>query len=359
MKIFVSCGETSGDIILSHVIVELKKILSACEFTGLCGNRSQDSGVQQPFNVKHFGSFGLPGFQTLLDHARLYLETKKWLEHQKPDLVILCDYAEFNFLLAKLSSKLRIPIYWISPPQVWAWRKYRLRVLKKILVGAALILPFEEMIWGDGQRFRFFAHPLGFLASKRVWKPNQNVIAIFPGSRLSELKAHYNTLNAFALKVKKMAPSVQFIVPAVLNKNIVSRFLDNSLFSFFDSSLDVLEICEFALIKSGSSTVEATCMGVPFVSFYRVSLLTEFFARMFLRVHSVTVANLLVKDAVPEFLQSQFNSQNLVRYFFSRFNNEKDLIIQKLKSVKQILLPNDLNPFREIANHIMFLCQKF
>ncbi|MCS6894276.1 MAG: hypothetical protein NZO16_06925 [Deltaproteobacteria bacterium] len=354
MKLFVSCGETSGDKILSKVLLELRNFEPNIQFFGLGGRFCQKAGVNMILetNSDNFGQFGLLGLKTLFQHYRLLQNSVKWLERNRPTGVILCDYAEFNYNLAKRAYRLGLPVYWISPPQVWAWRSYRLQKLKKILAGGALVLPFEENLWNDINRFRFWGNPLGYLASFYKYTPEEKKIAFFPGSRLGELKKISPILNSLAHKLVRNDPELKMVVANVFNEDLLFEYLDPDLFRVENDSLNLLSTSRFAILKSGSSTIEATVIGVPFIVIYKVSKLTELVARAVLNIRNVALPNILSEKTVREFLQDECNSEKIYSYLLGA-EFDKLSIQAKLQDVKSRLLLPCCNPFTEIARHIL------
>ena len=360
MKVFISAGEKSGDIILGGVLSELKKKCKIEAF-GVGGEACLREGVLLIESENSLRGFGFcEVIPKLYRHITFFRSVVKQLLEFGPDLVLLCDYAEFNYNLAKVCKDAKLKCYYVSPPQVWAWRSYRKEVLKNCLIGGALVLPFETEIWGDEKRFRFFGNPLAYLASFKRWNPIKNQIAIFPGSRPSELKALGKVLADACLELKKWDSSLKFVVALAVEERLAREFFRDEIFSFSSDSLEVLSSSRVAVVKSGSSTVEACVIGVPCCVVYRVNILTEILARFLLKVNAVAIPNLLVPGAVPEFVTAfSCKADKIANFVVETLSNEanEESQLTKLAQVKQKLLPQGQNPFASIADHILSLAR--
>lgn len=355
MKIFVSCGEVSGDKILANLIHQIRLRNPDAEIFGFSGPESSKLGVEPVLTQDQFGTFGVIGMNAILYHYRMLRLAHREISVRRPDLILLVDYAEFNYNLVKRLSSHGIPIYWVSPPQVWAWRSYRLKVLKKRLVGAALILPFEEAVWGEQARFKFFGHPLGFLAGQVRWVPEPETIALFPGSRPSEIKTLAPILRQAALGIRSVRKNCKFLVPCLSNVSEAQDFFYEPFFEITFDSLQALKRSSFAIIKSGTSSVEATCVGVPHIVVYRVSKFAELIARSLLRISAVSITNHLSPNCIKEFLQDECNPTSISSYVVNLSSEEIARLKSCMEQARALLLPDNNNPFERIIDHIMSL----
>jgi len=358
MKVFISAGEKSGDIILGGVLRELKKKCTIEAF-GVGGEACLREGAQLIESENSLRGFGFwEVIPKLYRHITFFRSVVKQILEFRPDLVLLCDYAEFNYSLAKVCRERKLKCYYVSPPQVWAWRSYRKDVLKNCLIGGALVLPFETEIWGDEKRFRFFGNPLAYLASFKRWNPIENQIAIFPGSRPSELRGLGKVLADACWELKKWDSNLKFVVALAVEEQLAKEVFKDEIFSFSSDSLSVLSSSRVAVIKSGSSTVEACVIGVPYCVVYRVNILTEILARFLLKVDAVAIPNLLVAGAVPEFVTNfSFKSEKIANFVIETLSSKEkeESQLTKLAKVKEKLLAKEQNPFAAISDHIIHL----
>ena len=161
MRVVFSVGERSGEEHALKVLKALKAKTSITSLSGMGGSRLATLGMELVVDLEKGAS--VMGISEVIKTLRVHLKNlylmKEHIKSSKPDILVLVDYAEFNTLLAKYAHKLGIKTYYIIPPQVWVWRKGRLKTLRKILNGAALLFPFEEKIW-DMAEAKFLGHPL-------------------------------------------------------------------------------------------------------------------------------------------------------------------------------------------------------
>ena len=162
-KVFISSGEASGDGYAALLINEIKNINSDIQIFGMGGKASQKSGMNLIVNSEKNAS--IMGFFSILTSLSKILKSLKtikiWLKENKPDAIILIDFPDFNFQIAKYAYKLRIPVYYFIPPQVWAWRKGRIKFLKKYINKMTVLYPFEERFYKENgvNNALFLGHP--------------------------------------------------------------------------------------------------------------------------------------------------------------------------------------------------------
>ena len=198
-KIFIITGEYSGEIHASNVVKNLKKISSEYEIEGIGGDNMADQGVKLFEHIKNLSAVGISP-KIVIDHIKLGKKVVKYLKEEfKPDLVLLVDYGGFNLGIAKYLKQAGMKIYYYIPPQVWASRKYRIKVIKKYVDKVLCIFPFEVPLYAQyGIDAHYCGHPLvsqlPLPASKREFYKKHNLdiekklVSVFPGSRVFELK---------------------------------------------------------------------------------------------------------------------------------------------------------------------------
>ena len=244
---------------------------------------------------------------------RLEGDMKKHLREESVDLVIPIDYPGFNMRAARHAHELGIPVLYYIAPQIWAWRVGRAKVLAETTRHVAVILPFEvDVLERAGAEVSFVGHPLLERPEdvvpdevfRRRWEidPERRILALLPGSREQEVERHLDAFVGAADILQRRYPDIQ---PVIARSGSVSPDLYRKApFSLVDDSRALLRHARAALVKSGTSTLEAALEGVPFVVAYRTSRMTWEIARRVVRVEHVALAN-LVADArvVPELLQ--------------------------------------------------------
>lgn len=257
------------------------------------------------------------GFAEVLSHLPFFLRLRRRvfdaLARERVDLVIPIDYPGFNLRLARHARSIGVPVLYYIAPQVWAWHASRARDLARDADEVAVILPFEEeFLRAAGANARFVGHPLLDApppsASRAEWlataglDPERPILAIFPGSRPQEVRRHLQLFGEAADEIVKRLPAVQPVIGAASD-------LDRSLFAgagwpLADDSRALLHHATAALVKSGTTTLEAALARTPFVVVYRMNALSYQIARKLVKVPHIALANLVAGERLaPELIQ--------------------------------------------------------
>jgi lipid-A-disaccharide synthase len=266
------------------------------------------------------------------------------LKTARPDLVILVDFPDFNFWVARLAKYYRVPVLYYISPQVWAWRTYRVRTLARLTDRLVVIFPFEADFYrAQGVTVDYVGHPfretLPPLTDRRTFLLGHNLdpealtIALLPGSRAGEIERHLPTMLKAASLIHRSIPQTQFILP--LASTAPAELVQSICFGDVGAGLkpaptalrlriipgqayQALDAAQAAVVASGTATVEAALAGTPTVIVYRVSPLTFALARRLVRVEHVGMANLLAGERVfPELLQDDFTPERLAHEVLS------------------------------------------
>lgn len=358
MKIVFSAGERSGEEHGAKVLRELISKTKIESLSGMGGQLLSSLGMQLVVDIEKGATVMGIGevLKTLGIHLRNLASMKEHISSSRPDILILVDYAEFNTLLAKYANKLGIKTYYIIPPQVWAWRKGRIKTLKKVLNGAALLFPFEENFW-DMREARFLGHPLvteitpvsdKLELRKKLGLPlKQKIIALFPGSRTQEIKKH---LPLFENVVKRLKD----VVPVVAETNALTSLPDGWLAT--KDSINLLRAADVGLIKSGTSNLQAALTELPFVMVYKTSKLSELVGRLMLSIDQYSIVNILKPGTIKEFVQDNTSPEII----YSELQNLLDSDNTKMKSdFKEIrrMLEGGGDFASNVADHILRITQ--
>jgi lipid-A-disaccharide synthase len=242
-----------------------------------------------------------------------------WARTNRPDALVVVDFPDFNFRLARAVKALGIPVVYYISPQIWAWRPRRIEAIRRFADLVLVIFPFEEEIYRNaGIPVRFVGHPLvelarpsatraAFLTSHRM-APEAPTVAILPGSRPNEVSRILPDLIAAAVEIRRRAPEAQFLLARAPN-------LDDGAFRSLPSDIIVIEnetdailaAADVVLTASGTATVQTALHGAPMVIVYRVSPLTYRLLRRLVTVESVGMVNLIAGEKiVPELIQNGF-----------------------------------------------------
>ena len=324
----ISCGEPSGDLYAGALAVEIRRRQPDAAIFGLGGQRMMAGGGEL---IADYRGLSVTGLVEALRVIPKSLSTLSRLAEaartEKPDAIVLIDFPDFNFRLAAVMKKLGVPIIYYISPQLWAWRRSRIKVMKRLVDQVLVIFPFEEQIYRDaGVPVEFVGHPLVDLARPQESKDSflreigadsdRPIVALLPGSRPNEVERLLPIIRDAVSIIRARVPQVQFVIARAPS-------LDDRLFSRTDwrgvppvevlaRTDDVLAISDVAITASGTATVQAALHGRPMVVVYRLSPLTYRLGRRFLLVENVAMVNLIAgRRIVPELIQEDCTAENI------------------------------------------------
>jgi len=321
-RILILAGEASGDHHGARVVESILERCPDAEFVGLGGPELEGLGVETWAGLDRLA---VMGFVEVLKHLRFFrgLErrTVAALDSGEIDLVLAVDYPGFNLRIARHARERGVPVLFYIAPQVWAWKAHRARQLAEDADRIAVILPFEPPIFErEGGTVEFVGHPLvergsigaapEELRAEVGIGADQRILALLPGSRAQELDRHLEPFVAAARLVVERHPEV---VPVIATAPGVpaDRFAATGLASTTETRA-LLHAADAAIVKSGTSTLEAALAEVPFVMAYRTSFLTWQMAKRLVQVDHIALANLVAgARVVPELLQSEVTGEGL------------------------------------------------
>lgn len=342
-RILVVAGEASGDLYGSLVMRAMAGSGRSVEFTGIGGPSMRSAGLRA---LGDAGVLGVTGFLEILGSARAiwraYREACGILASSaaRPDLVLLIDYPDFNLRLAKKARRAGVPVLYFVSPQVWAWRKGRVRQIAGVIDRMLVILPFEEEIYRRaGVPVEFVGHPLLDLVRPERTRdqvlrplgldPKRPVLALLPGSRSNELRAHLPAMLGAARLLRDEFRDLQFLVPVA--PTLDAEGIKAMIGGFFASGAaadrsgdgagwalvhehryDAVAACDAAVVASGTATLETALLGVPMVIVYRVNALTYALARALSDVPHIGMPNLIAGERVaPELVQADCRPERI------------------------------------------------
>jgi lipid-A-disaccharide synthase len=239
---------------------------------------------------------------------------------RRPELAIVTDFPGFHLRLARKLKPLGVRNVYYICPQFWAWRPWRVRIVRRRFALALCIFPFEEKFFGDaGVPVKFIGHPLvgnvapslsraDFFAKHRL-DESLPLVTILPGSRRSELARHLSVLREACVKIHNTTP-VQFVVAAAPGRTqTFKNFWPNQLkVSVVEGeTYDALAHANASIVSSGTATVEAALLDAPMVVIYRVTPLTALLAKPLVRTKYFAMVNLIAgREVIPELIQKDF-----------------------------------------------------
>lgn len=320
-KVFILVGEASGDLHASNLIREINEIAPSTEWQGWGGDLMQKEGVE----IKnHIRNLSFMGFLEVLMNIRTILRNFKKCKSQildfKPDVLLLVDYPGFNLRMAKWAREQGISVTYYISPQIWAWKASRIKIIKETVDKMYCILPFEKLYYDkEGFKVSYFGHPLIDAKQnyERLVKENpssdqRRVIAVLPGSREQEIKRKLGIMLRAVRKFKDFTPVV------ACAPNLPSSFYDVYRSKFpsvefvYGKTYDLLSIAEFAIVTSGTATLETAIFKVPQVICYKSSYISYWIARMLVNIKYISLVNLIMdKEIVVELIQKNVSKTRI------------------------------------------------
>jgi len=333
--VLMLAGEASGDLHGSHVARSLLRRWPGARLEGLGGDRMAAEGVEI---LAGLDRLAVMGFAEVVRHLPFFWTLERrltaLLDSGNIDLVLPIDYPGLNLRMAGKARARGIPVLYYVAPQVWAWKARRARKLARDADRIAVILPFEEEIFKQvGGKAVFVGHPLleqeefstdhPSAASHLGLDPERPVLALFPGSRSQEIRRHLELFLATASLVREVRPEVQAALARA--PSIPRRDLEGGGITVVDDGPALLRSASAALVKSGTTTLQAALAGVPFVTVYRTHPLTFFLAKRLVRVPHIALANLVAGErVVPEVLQNEATPSSLSRLLLPLLEAESE-----------------------------------
>ena len=375
-RTFLSAGEASGDAYGAAIIRALRERLPDATFTGLGGSQMEAAGQHRVVRAEDVAVMGVTEILRHIPH--IYASYRKLvadIRRQRPAAAVLIDFPDVNFRLAKHLQRAGVPVIWFVSPQLWAWKRRRLRWVQSRVSRMMVIFPFEESFYRErGVDAQFVGHPLAELATQPVVSreqyaaahgldPEKTWIALLPGSRWKEIRANLPALHELAMSdlIQSGARGTvfthghletpanpaagtryEFLLPvaSTIRPDALQAYIDELnrehlrymgpeartlRLTLVPDAREALTHARASVVASGTATVLAAVVGNPFVVVYRVSPLTFWLARKLVRYPDewppmldregnlpVAMVNLIAgRRVVPELLQGRFTAQNV------------------------------------------------
>jgi lipid-A-disaccharide synthase len=346
LSIFISAGEASGEHYGALLVETLKERLAkagrTARFFGMGGPRMAAAGLERVVRAEDMAVMGIT--EVVRHLPRIYREfrrLKKSIHDRRPDVAVLIDFPDIHFKLAEQLHRLAIPVIFFVSPQLWAWKKHRIKLVQKYVDRMLVIFPFEEPFYRErGVEAEFVGHPLAELplpaisrerfAANHELNPAKTWIGLLPGSRSKEIRDNLPEMLAAARQLVSDGTSdtssqagFEFILPLAFTLNaaqrkqvrlVIETYRGDLTIRLVDDARAALLHARASVVASGTATVQAALIGNPFVVVYRVSPVTYAIAKRVVKVPHVAMANLIAgKRVVPELIQNDFTASNIVR----------------------------------------------
>ena len=321
-KIAILAGEPSGDLIAGQLMAYINSKEKNVEFIGVGGPSMKQQGLKSFFDYSNLSLYGV--FQVIPNIPKLvFLRYKliKYLKNEKPDIFIGVDAPDFNFYIEKKLKQSDIPTFHYVAPSVWAWRPKRVYKIKKTTDHILSIFPHEKPLFEKvGIQTTFVGHPLAnkiplksnMFKYRKILKLDRKelVIALLPGSRMGELRAHADILLETAQNLLEVYPNAKFLIPVNNDTNMI--FIEARVKSNPTKNLklikgkvdEILSSSNIAIAASGTASLQIALHKKPMIIIYRGSWISFFVWKMVRLIPHVSLPNILLnEDIVPEMLQ--------------------------------------------------------
>ena len=356
IPLLLSAGEASGDMYAARLATALKERVDVALF-GMGGSQMRTAGVEV---ITDYSEVSVVGITEILTHLPSLVRAMRHLvsetKRRKPPFAILTDFPGFHLRLARKLRPLRVRNIYYVCPQFWAWRPWRVRIVKRRFAQALCIFPFEEKFYGDaGVPVTFIGHPLVGAVQASCTReqfcreqnldPARPIVTLLPGSRHAELAQHLPVLRQACVLIQREI-AAQFVVATAPGGNatevregwpagVTPRLVEGQTYN-------ALAAADAAVVSSGTATVEAALLNVPMVVIYRVTPLTALLARPLLRTTSFSMVNLIAgRRVVPELIQHDFTPERVAGEILRLLRDSKarEELRAGLAEVRQALGP--------------------
>jgi lipid-A-disaccharide synthase len=338
--IFLSAGEASGEAYGALLISELQSRCAAAgitpQFLGMGGERMATLGLRRVVRSEDVAVMGIT--EVIRHLPQIYAEYRKLksaIRETKPDIAVLIDFPDIHLKLAEELHALKIPVIFFVSPQLWAWKKGRIKKVQSFVDRMLVIFPFEEPFYRErGVDATYVGHPLADLPLPTISReqyakedgldPGNRWIGLLPGSRIKEIRLNLPEIIRAARLLYEHDPATEFLLPIAPTLTMAQLHIVSGLLTEHAQGIPIrlvrdaratLHHARGSIVASGTATVEAALIGNPFVVVYRVSPVTYWIAKRVVTVPHVAMVNLVAdKRLVPELIQDDFRGEIVVQH---------------------------------------------
>ncbi|MFH1394775.1 MAG: lipid-A-disaccharide synthase [Candidatus Omnitrophota bacterium] len=350
-NILIIAGEPSGDIRAGELLKELKKLIPDTLLWGIGGDSMQKQGVELIEHIKNLSMIGV--WEVIKNLSKIhhhYNSLTAVIKKRKPSLAILIDYPGFNLRIAKFLKEQKIPVIYYIIPQVWAWGTGRVKQLRKHVDTSLVLFDFEKSFLSKyNVNCEFVGHPLVDAAENALCRfPEnsslKNTIALLPGSRKHEIFNLFPVILDAAEKIKVKMKNIKFVVAenSNIDASVYNSFLSEhpslNISRVLDNTFAALAQSDFAIVTSGTATLETALMEKPMIVIYKAAFITCLLYHIVRKIPFVGLVNIIAKkEIVPEMLQEKANAENISAKTLEILSNPAYMLsikndLQKVKS---------------------------
>ena len=351
MKIMMSAGEASGDLHGARLAKEMLEMEPDVELFGFGGAKMAEAGVRLVRDCRDYSIMGV--WEVILGLGRLLQLEKTLVEamrEEKPDLLLIIDYPDFNWRLAAKAKALGVPVFSYIPPSAWAWRKGRAK--KCAAIAKEIVTIFHHEIGPyvtAGANVSFLGNPLvdtvhADMAPEAAraffgLKEGERAVLLLPGSRRQEIALLLPDMLKAVQILKEKRPETRFFLPAApgLERKEIERYIEKSgapVELTEEHVYDLMGIADFAIATSGTVVMEAALMDLPAVVCYRMGRLNYAIGRMLVKIDHFSLPNIILgEEAEPELLQDEVTPERIAAEAAKLYKGEaqRDAAMARLK----------------------------
>lgn len=331
--IWFSAGEASGDLHGAELMKAMKANEPTITFTGMGGSAMAAEGLDIRYDMDLISLVGITEILGGLPKILLLLRRiKQTLAEVRPRAIILIDCPEFNFRIAKMASRLGIPVYYYISPQIWAWRSGRVHFLRKHIRRVICILPFEKPFYEKfGVDVDYVGHPLMDVLPFEELDSipvDDKRIGLLPGSRSKEIASLLPVFGETARILAKKHPDLRYVMVCAPGRNkehLMDLWPEDIPVECVepDNRYATFRSCRLMLAASGTVTLETALIGTPAAVAYKVSRISELVGKLLVNVDFISLPNLIMnKEVYPEFIQKEANARNLAEQAMQWLDNQ-------------------------------------
>lgn len=325
----IIAGESSGELYGALLAGAIRKLWPGVKILGVGGRKMKEAGVLLFAEITSAFGF-LEAVSAYKKVSRTFDATVEMMKKVKPDVIVLIDYPDFNLRLAKVAKSMGIKVLYYVSPQIWAWRKGRIKTIGRLVDKVAVILPFEEGIYqSKGIPCEFVGHPVmeeiknvspEIVRDDLGLSETDKVIAILPGSRTNELDHLLPVLMDFVVKFRAEYPDYKIILPLAINIELsryekqIKEFEAAGVQISYGNAIQAMSVADAAVIASGTAALQGALVGAPLVVIYKTSMFSYVLARLLVDVKYISLVNLILnRPVVKELLQGSATTENIFK----------------------------------------------
>ncbi len=328
LSIMIVTGEASGDLHGANLAKALKKLQPEIRLVGVGGQHMRAAGVELVQGLHRLDVVGIPGPVTIWKGIANIVILKRFFRRESLDGVVFVDNPSMNLRLARIATKLGHRVIYYIAPQIWAWGRHRINMMKRVVRRMIVILPFEEPMYRAADMpCSFVGHPLldhmaqhydAACLRQELRLPAQGLLlGIFPGSRQSEVQSLLPTMMEAVARIRESFPDLHCVIgqAPTVTEDWINEVIDRKKLPVtvvLNQPTEVMAAADLLLVASGTATLQAALVGTPMILTYRVSWFTYLFAKMMVAVEQIGLVNLVAgRGIVPELLQSEATAERL------------------------------------------------